>query len=55
MSYLTKKFNEVEMIQMLKELLNAGKTAETVLYCEYKETGFFASNRHIIPSYVAML
>lgn len=53
-SSLTKKYNETEMTQMLEELLFAGERIETALYCLYKDTGFFASNRHVTAGYVAL-
>ena len=39
---------------MLGELLYAGESITTALYCVYKDTGFFASNRHVSPGYVAL-
>ena len=54
MSVLTTKFNEDEMLNMLGELLYAGESITAALYCIYKDTGFFASNRNVIPGYVAL-
>ena len=54
MSVLTKKFDEEEMLNMLGELLFAGESITSALYCVYKGTGFFASNRNVIPGYVAL-
>ena len=54
MSVLTKKFDEDEMYRMLGELLYADESITTALYCVYKDTGFFASNRHVVPGYVAL-
>lgn len=54
MSSLTKKFNEEEMLQMLGKLLYTGESITAALYCIYKSTGFFASNRNVIPGYIAL-
>lgn len=54
MSVLTKKFDEDEMMQMLSELLYAGENITTAIYCIYKDTGFFASNRNVVQGYIAL-
>ena len=54
MSVLSKKFNEDEMLNMLGELLYTGESITAALYCIYKDTGFFASNRNVVPGYVAL-
>ncbi len=54
MSSFTKKYNEEEMNAALGELLIGGEHLETAMYCLFKETGFFASNRNIITGYVGV-
>ena len=54
MGVLTTKFDEDEMLNMLGELLYAGESITAALYCVYKSTGFFASNRNVVPGYVAL-
>lgn len=54
MSYLTQKFNEEEMMKLLGELLYADESIKAAVYCVYKDTGFFASSRHIITGYAAI-
>ncbi len=54
MNLYTQKYNEEEMMQILSRLLIAGESIKTALYCVYKQTGFFASNRNIIAGYVAL-
>lgn len=54
MSVLKTKFDEDEMLNMLSELLIGGESIITALYCIYKDTGFFASNRRVDPGYVAL-
>ena len=54
MSVLNKKFNEDEMLNMLSELLIGGESIIAALYCIYKDTGFFASNRNVVPGYIAL-
>lgn len=54
MSSFTKKYNDEEMNAALGELLIGGEHLETAVYCTFKETGFFASNRNYIIGYVGI-
>ncbi len=54
MNLYTQKYNEEEMMQILCQLLNAGESIKTALYCVYKGTGFFASYRNIVAGYIAL-
>ena len=54
MSSFTKKYNDEEMNAALGELLISGERLETAVYCLFKETGFFASNRNIIMGYIGV-
>lgn len=54
MSSLTKKFTDEEMNAALEELLIGGESLETSVYCLFKDTGFFASNRNIITGYAGI-
>ncbi len=54
MSSLTKKFTDEEMDAALGELLMAGEHLETAVYCLFKATGFFASNRTLIIGYAGI-
>lgn len=38
----------------LGAFLQEGETLETAVYCVFKATGFFASNRHMIMGYIGI-
>lgn len=48
MSSFTKKYTDEEMNDALEALLIGGERIETAVYCVFKATGFFDSNRRII-------
>ena len=54
MSSFTKKYNDEEMNAALGELLIGGERLETAMYCLFKATGFFESNRDVITGYVGI-
>ncbi|MCQ2416196.1 MAG: hypothetical protein MJ071_00085 [Oscillospiraceae bacterium] len=55
MSMFTMKFNEDEMLTMLNELLlDYDETVEAAVYCSFKDTGFFASSRHLMTGYLGI-
>ena len=54
MSSFTKKYNDEEMNAALGELLIGGERLETAMYCLFKATGFFESNRNVITGYVGV-
>ena len=54
MSSFTKKYTDEEMNAALGELLIWEEYLETAVYCIFKDTGFFASNRNIIMGYVGI-
>lgn len=54
MRRLAQAFNEAEMTRTLQSLLSEGETVESAVYCIYKATGFWASNRSIITGYAAI-
>ncbi|MEZ3455144.1 MAG: hypothetical protein K1W17_12385 [Oscillospiraceae bacterium] len=54
MSSFTKKYTDEEMNYALSTLLIGGERLETAVYCLFKATGFFASNRDIITGYVGI-
>lgn len=54
MSSFTKKYTDEEMNAALEKLLIGGERLETAVYCVFKQTGFFASNRNIITGYVGI-
>lgn len=54
MSSFTKKYNDEEMNAALGALLIGGERLETAMYCIFKATGFFESNRNVIPGYVGV-
>lgn len=54
MSSITKKFTDEEMNDALGTLLIGGEDLETAVYCLFKSTGFFASNRVIIMGYAGI-
>lgn len=54
MSSFTKKYTDEEMNAALEVLLIGGERLETAVYCVFKQTGFFASNRNIITGYVGI-
>lgn len=54
MSSFTKKYNDEEMNAALGTLLIGGERLETAMYCLFKSTGFFASNRDIITGYIGV-
>lgn len=51
---MTLKYSEPQMLSMLGALLLPGAKISTAVYCVYKQTGFFASNRNVIPGYIAI-
>lgn len=48
------KQNEETMFQALGSLLTEGEAIESAVFCVYKATGFWASNRSIITGYAAI-
>lgn len=54
MSSFTKKYTDEEMNAVLETLLIGGERLETAVYCVFKQTGFFASNRNIITGYAGI-
>ena len=54
MSSFTKKYTDEEMNSALEALLIGGERLETAVYCLFKQTGFFASNRNIITGYAGI-
>lgn len=54
MSSFTKKYTDEEMNAALSALLVGGERLETAVYCLFRATGFFASNRDIITGYVGI-
>ena len=54
MSSFTKKYNDEEMNTALGALLMGGERLETAMYCLFKATGFFESNRNVITGYVGI-
>lgn len=54
MSVLTQKFSEDEMYRALGTLLKPDEGIMAAIYCVYKDTGFFASSRHIMYGYAAI-
>lgn len=54
MSSFTKKYSDEEMNAALGELLIGGERLETAVYCIFKATGFFESNRNIVTGYVGI-
>lgn len=54
MSSFTKKYTDEEMNAALEKLLIGGERLETAVYCVFKQTGFFASNRNIITGYAGI-
>lgn len=54
MSSFTKKYTDEEMNDALEALLIGGERIETAVYCVFKATGFFDSNRRIIAGYVGI-
>lgn len=48
------KMDEPDMMHTLTELLGPGEMIQAAVYCNYKQTGFFANNRNITPGYVAI-
>lgn len=54
MSNFTKKYTDEEMNAALEKLLIGGERLETAVYCVFKQTGFFASNRNIITGYAGI-
>ena len=54
MSSFTKKYTDEEMNAALEKLLIGGEHLETAVYCVFKQTGFFASNRNIITGYAGI-
>lgn len=48
------KQNEETMFQTLGSLLTEGESIESAVFCVYKATGFWASNRSIITGYAAI-
>ena len=54
MSSFTKKYNDEEMNTALGALLMGGERLETAMYCLFKATGFFESNRDVITGYVGI-
>ena len=54
MSSFTKKYNDEEMNAALGELLIGGERLEAAVYCLFKATGFFESNRDVITGYVGI-
>lgn len=51
---LAQVFNESEMTRALQPLLSEGEAVEAAVYCLFKATGFWASNRSIITGYAAI-
>lgn len=54
MSSFTKKYTDEEMNAALEKLLIGGERLETAVYCVFKATGFFESNRNITTGYVGI-
>lgn len=54
MSSFTKKYTDEEMNAVLGGLLIGGERLETAIYCLFKATGFWESNRDIITGYVGI-
>lgn len=54
MSSFTKKYTDEEMNAALEKLLIGCERLETAVYCVFKQTGFFASNRNIITGYAGI-
>lgn len=54
MSSFTKKYTDEEMNATLGELLMGGERLETAIFCYFKATGFFESNRNVITGYVGI-
>ncbi|MCM1022559.1 MAG: hypothetical protein NC395_00690 [Prevotella sp.] len=54
MSSFTKKYTDEEMNTALGKLLIGSESLETAVYCLFKDTGFFASNRNIITGYAGI-
>ena len=54
MSMLTEPVSEESMYETLGSLLFPGEKTEAAIYCTFRQTGFFASNKSIIYGYVAL-
>ena len=54
MCMLTEPVNEENMYETLNGLLFSDEKIETAIYCTFRQTGFFASNKSIIYGYVAL-
>lgn len=54
MSSFTKKYTDEEMNAALGELLIGDERLETAVYCLFKATGFFESNRDVITGYLGI-
>lgn len=54
MSSFTKKYTDEEMTEALGVLLMAGERLETAVYCIFKPSGFFESNRNIVAGYAGI-
>ena len=54
MSMLTEPVSEENMHETLGRLLYPGEEIETAVYCTFRETGFFASNRNTTCGYTAL-
>ncbi len=54
MSMLTEPVNEENMYETLNRLLYPGEKIEAAVYCVFRQTGFFASNRNSTYGYTAL-